>query len=210
MLHLKGDEIERCFSRLSKRLLPLKLGIHTFRCVWLWSEELIRVSDHASDKLEAVLEVEAVCFLERVNVRRMWSTPLTFKGNRWKEIANWVMSGAESSIMECCGFWRFSGLWLLGNDLWCKYWCAADCVAKFWLLPLHVPRWWGGPNKLLLDRELCRRVEGDCDMLDEVWVGHRLGVAVVDGVTSDSVGVLRIESDAERCKPLVIEFERSS
>jgi len=59
-----------------------KILKQTNLCVGFESCELIFVNDHASDKLEPVLDVEFVCFLGRDIVRMILSTLLTFNGKR--------------------------------------------------------------------------------------------------------------------------------
>ncbi len=60
----------------------LSIETLTIRCVGCESCELIFVNDHASDKLEPVLDVEFVCFLGRDVIRKILSTLLTFNGKR--------------------------------------------------------------------------------------------------------------------------------
>ena len=198
----------------------------TVRGVWAESCELIFVNDQASDKLDPVLDVELVCFRGRAMVRRILSTLLTLMGKRWNDRASWVMSGAESSVVKLCRFARLSGLsWglllgivivaggetlLLLGDVGVET-PLGGLLVMLWLLPVKVPRWCGGPKRLLVDVELCKRFDWFC--WETLLGGVLLAWLPVRSVMDDDsrlIEPLKLGSDVERCKPLVVEVDKSS
>ena len=198
----------------------------TVRGVWVESWELIFVNDQASDKLEPVLDIELVCLRGGAMVRRILSTLLTVMGNRWNDRASWVMSGAESSVVKLCRFARLSGLsWgllcgivmvaggetlLLLGDVGVEV-PLGGLLVILWLLPVKVPRWCGGPKRLLDDVEFCKRFDWFCW---ETLLGGVLltGLAVRRVTDEDSrlTEPLKLGSEEERCKPVVVDVVRSS
>jgi hypothetical protein len=84
-------------------------------------------------------------------------------------------------------------------------WFVFELLVTLWWLPFNVPRWCGGPNKLFVDVEFCKRFDWVCCWLDGELLLRRV---INDGSICNEL--LKLGSDVERCKVFVIDVDISS
>lgn len=183
-------------KRKASSKVSLCSTIFTIRCDGCESGEWIRADDQASDRLEVVLDVDVVYFLGPFIVRRILSTLFIFNGKCWNDRANWVMSGAESSVGKFVWIIRVMGEWCVGKLMVCAWeWLGKRCG-----LIGSCVRCGEELDKQLAEIEIGRPFDG--------WFRDRRRLMFNADSELDEAG--RFGLDDERWRLLVIELERSS